>query len=78
VLGVKPAAAPGEIKAAYRQLARGLHPDKAQAAGLSAESASAICKLLNEAHSTLGDAEQRRHHDIAALRHKYKRFYAAF
>lgn len=77
VLGLAPAATPGEIKAAYRQLALRYHPDKAAGAagGLGADAAGAIFKLLAQAHSVLGDAEQRRHHDIVALRHKYRRFY---
>lgn len=53
------------------------HPDKAaSAAGLGPEAAHAIFKLLSEAHRVLADAEARRHHDIAALRFKYRRFYS--
>lgn len=76
VLGVKAAATPGEVKAAYRQLALAFHPDKAAAAGLGPDAANAIFKLAAEAYRVLGDAEARRQHDIAALRHKYRRYYA--
>lgn len=78
VLGVKPAATPGEVRAAYRQLALRFHPDKVASAGgaLSAEAAAALFKLASEAHSVLGDAERRRQHDLAALRHKYRRYHA--
>lgn len=80
VLGVKPAATPGEIRVAYRQLALRFHPDKASSTsaggGLSAEAAGALFKLASEAHSVLGDPERRRQHDLAALRHKYRRYHA--
>ncbi|KAL4425786.1 hypothetical protein ABPG75_009802 [Micractinium tetrahymenae] len=76
VLGLRPAATPGEVKAAYRQLARGFHPDKAAGEGLSADAAHALFKLLSEAAGVLGDAEQRRQHDISTLRFKYRRQYA--
>lgn len=75
VLGVKPAATPGEVKQAYRALALRFHPDKA-GAELGAEAAGALFKLASEAYGVLADAEQRRHHDVAALRHKYRRFYS--
>lgn len=82
VLGVPPAATPGEIRSAYRQLALKFHPDKAGGSaaagaglGLGPDAADALFRLASEAHRVLADAEQRRYHDIAALRHKYRRFY---
>lgn len=77
VLGVKPSAVPGEMRAAYKQLALAHHPDRAARAGagrLTHEAAHTIFKLLAHSWSVLGDAEARRHHDIAALRHKYRRY----
>lgn len=61
VLGVIPSADLEEIKAAYRQKARELHPDTGE------EDASKFAKCA-EAYKTLSDSTQRRQYD------KYLRF----
>jgi curved DNA-binding protein CbpA len=56
-LGVPPTAAPAEIKAAYRELARRSHPDLANGSGGQDMAA------VNEAWRVLGDPERRREYD---------------
>jgi curved DNA-binding protein CbpA len=56
-LGVSPSAAPADIKAAYRELARLHHPDLANGSGKHDMAA------LNEAWRVLGDPERRREYD---------------
>jgi len=56
-LGVSPSAAPAEIKAAYRELARRHHPDLANGSGKHDMAA------VNEAWRVLGDPERRREYD---------------
>lgn len=58
VLGVAPGATHDEIRAAYRTLARRLHPDVASSAVASAEMAA-----VNQAWATLSDPAKRRAHD---------------
>ena len=56
VLGVNPNSSQGEIKKAFRQLSLKHHPDR----GGDAEE----FKKINEAYSTLGDAEKKRMYDM--------------
>jgi DnaJ-class molecular chaperone len=58
VLGVKRAAAPDEIRSAYRKLARKYHPDANKAAGAAAKFNEAT-----EAYDVLSDAEKRKAYD---------------
>ncbi len=57
-LGIDRKAPPGEIKKAFRQLARKYHPDISKEAG-----AEAKFKEINEANDVLGDAEKRKAYD---------------
>jgi DnaJ-class molecular chaperone len=59
VLGVDKTANPEDIKMAYRQLARQLHPDLNPNDTAAAEQ----FKILNEAYEVLSDPAQRRHYD---------------
>lgn len=74
-LSHQPARLPVCPPAAHRSLALRFHPDKA-GQSLPRDAADAIFKLVAAANATLGDAEQRRGHDLATLRHKYRRFYS--
>lgn len=67
-LGVAPSASTEEIRAAYRELAQRLHPDR-QSAGSRAEQALAERRMreINEAWRALGDPARRRSYD-ATLR----------
>jgi hypothetical protein len=56
-LGVDRRAAPGEIRSAYRRLARQHHPDRP-----GVESAEAMT-AVNDAYAVLGDPERRRRYD---------------
>ncbi len=58
-LGVDRAARPGEIKKAYRRLARKYHPDL----NPGDKRAEARFKRISEAHDVLSDAERRKRHD---------------
>merc|ERR1712137_85349 len=58
VLGIQPTATSGEIKKAYFQHARKLHPDKNVSKG-----SDGAFKILNRAYETLKDAEQRKVYD---------------
>jgi molecular chaperone DnaJ len=61
VLGVAKDASPGEIKKAYRKLARELHPDKHQGDPKTEER----FKAVSEAHDVLSDPERRKEYDEA-------------
>jgi curved DNA-binding protein len=58
VLGVEPGAGEGEIKTAYRRLARKYHPDVSKEAG-----AEEKFKSVNEAYEVLRDTEKRAAYD---------------
>lgn len=58
ILGVSPTATAAEIKAAYRKLARQLHPDRNKAAN-----AEERFKEVNEANEALSDPERRKQYD---------------
>ena len=62
VLGVKPSTSAAEIKKAYRKLAIKHHPDKQKPS--KAEAATQKLARINEAYTVLGDADQRRMHDL--------------
>ena len=57
VLGVSPRATRAEIKAAYRGLMQGLHPDRA------GEESHALCATLNEVYEILHNPERRLEYD---------------
>ena len=59
VLGVSDSASQGEIKKAYRRLAKQYHPD----ANPNNASAAERFKEISEAHSVLSDAEKRKQYD---------------
>jgi molecular chaperone DnaJ len=59
VLGVSDTASQGEIKKAYRRLAKQYHPD----ANPSNSAAAERFKEISEAHSVLSDAEKRKQYD---------------
>src|ERR687895_2445332 len=59
VLGIKRAAAPDEIKKAYRRLARKYHPD----VNPGDKSAEERFKLITEAHDVLSDPKKRTVYD---------------
>ena len=63
-LGVAPDASSSQINAAYRRLARALHPDSAQTPGGS----PAQLRRVIEAHRILSDAQQRERYDSATSR----------
>jgi molecular chaperone DnaJ len=59
VLGVSDAASQGDIKKAYRRLAKQYHPD----ANPNNTSAAERFKEISEAHSVLSDSEKRKQYD---------------
>jgi curved DNA-binding protein CbpA len=58
VLGVSPNASPAEIKAAFRKLAKQLHPDKR-----SGPDAAELFQQLTKSYEVLSDPERRKHFD---------------
>lgn len=60
ILGVNTQATPEEIKDAYKKLAKAYHPDKHQGDPIYVEK----FKSLQEAYSTLSDAQKRREYDM--------------
>ncbi|OWM80923.1 chaperone protein dnaJ 11, chloroplastic-like [Punica granatum] len=64
VLGVQAGATGQEIKAAYRRLARVLHPDVAPASG---DCAGREFMRIHEAYATLSDPQKRADYDQALL-----------
>ncbi|MGP8208069.1 MAG: J domain-containing protein [Acidimicrobiales bacterium] len=63
ILGVTRSATEEEIKRAYLQLARQLHPDR-HAGAPAAEANEEQFKLVNRAYETLKDPERRRQYDM--------------
>jgi hypothetical protein len=63
LLGVDPRASPSEIRAAYRGLARRLHPD-ADPGGGDVQAANRRMAALNEAYAVLNDPAQRAQYDL--------------
>jgi hypothetical protein len=76
VLGLPPGADEGQIKAAYRELARRLHPDVNAADATSAER---LCEI-NHAYETLSDPRMRSAYDhaLAWRRTEMRRHYRLF
>jgi hypothetical protein len=70
ILGVDPAAGPGEIRSAYVELARRHHPDLAGDNPTARRVAERRMQEINQAWSVLGDATRRATYDrdLAALR----------
>src|SRR5260370_20362375 len=60
LLGVSPSATEGEIKAAYRRLAKYLHPDVNAADGSQAK-----FQAVNEAYAVLSDSKRRADYDAS-------------
>jgi molecular chaperone DnaJ len=60
LLGLEPGASPGEIKRAYRRLARKYHPD----INPGDRAAEALFRRIAEAYETLSDPERRRMYDV--------------
>ena len=67
ILKISPKATNGEIKSAYRRLARKLHPDKNNG---SEETARAFASIA-EAYEVLGDTKERARYDQKLLRARF-------
>lgn len=68
-LGVPYDATPEELRAAYRQLAKKLHPDATSSAALNTERFAAV----SEAYEVLSDRSRRAAYDEGRRRHGYPR-----
>lgn len=62
ILGVSKEATEGEIRKAYKNMARVIHPDKAPEKN---EEATDNFKKINNAHETLSDSDNRQRYDSA-------------
>jgi molecular chaperone DnaJ len=65
VLGLRPGASEGEIKRAYRRLARRYHPD----INPGDQMAEALFRRIAEAYETLMDPQRRRQYDTGTVPH---------
>ncbi len=63
ILNVRPDAQPDEITAAYRRLAKILHPDVCES-----QDAEELFKVVNEAYQVLKDPKKRAEYDTSLLR----------
>jgi molecular chaperone DnaJ len=63
LLGIEPGASPGEIKRAFRRLARKYHPD----INPGDRTAEALFRRIVEAYETLSDPDRRRRYDVHGL-----------
>jgi molecular chaperone DnaJ len=70
VLGVRPEASDGEIKAAFRKLAKQYHPDL----HAGDKRAEARFKEVNEAHAILSDPGARAQYDASLLQRRSLRW----
>lgn len=69
VLGVSPSAPHGEVRDAYRRLARETHPDVVAASGdLDPDDAELLIRTVNEAWEVLGDPASRATYDAELAR----------
>jgi molecular chaperone DnaJ len=66
ILGVQPGASVGDIKRAYRRLARKYHPD----INPGDRAAEARFRRIVEAYETLSDPDRRRQYDMVGWRHE--------
>ncbi|XP_019156320.1 PREDICTED: chaperone protein dnaJ 11, chloroplastic-like [Ipomoea nil] len=76
VLGIRTGASGQEIKAAYRRLARVLHPDVASGSVMRESAAAAASPAedfirVHAAYSTLSDPEKRANYDRSLLRSRH-------
>lgn len=67
ILGIQVGASHREIKAAYRSLARVMHPDVVSSSGQGDSSAEAFLRIT-AAYTTLSDAQKRAQYDLQMLR----------
>jgi hypothetical protein len=72
VLGVSPRATAGEIKSAYRRLARKCHPDVS-----ASPDANSTFARINEAYHVLSDARLRSMYDRGLIGESRRTFYAS-
>lgn len=71
VLGIRTGASGQEIKAAYRRLARVLHPDVASGSVMRESSSAEEFIRVHAAYSTLSDPEKRANYDRSLLRSRH-------
>ncbi|KAK1554939.1 hypothetical protein Q3G72_019473 [Acer saccharum] len=70
VLGIQMGATSQEIKAAYRRLARVLHPDVAAATRQNDDNTAFEFMKVHEAYETLSDPEKRAVYDLSLFRQR--------